>query len=104
MKTKQILMLTTAALCGLAATRAGAEAAANTPMGYAELRLPGDGATTLLGINLIGKPPYAGLASAVGENTVTVNTAPRQSRQQHPVRLFQCIGCRDSRFLECRGS
>ena len=80
MKTKQILMLTTAALCGLAATRAGAEAVATTPMGYTELRLPGDGATTLLGINLIGKPPYAGRASAVGENTVTVDAADLSER------------------------
>jgi len=42
------------------------EVVSTTPEGAMSLTIPGGGATSVIGINLIGKPPYAGRASAIG--------------------------------------
>ncbi|EIP99995.1 CBM6-containing protein,putative carbohydrate-binding protein [Opitutaceae bacterium TAV1] len=59
---------------------ADGQTAVTTPQGVTTLRLPGDGATGVIGINLIAKPAYTGPVSAVDANTVTVDTVDLDRR------------------------
>jgi len=72
MSTQNIIAVT-AALLGLAGTQAQATTVASTPVGVTEITIPGGGATSVIGINLIETPPFVGRASAVGASTVTVS-------------------------------
>jgi len=73
-------MKPTSFIIGLAAAAflaraTAAEEFSTTPVGVTTVSIPGGGATSVIGINLIEKPAYVGRASAVGANTVNVTSA-----------------------------
>ncbi len=59
---------------------ANGQTAVTTPQGVTVPHLPGNGATGVIGINLMAKPAYVGPVSAVGTNTVTVSAVDLAQR------------------------
>lgn len=69
---KYIINALTLTLIGLVTMKANATTVFTTPLGFTEIQILGDGATSVIGINLIQKETFTGRASAVGAGTVSV--------------------------------
>jgi hypothetical protein len=58
----------------------GGTTVVTTPVGFNSLTIPGGGKLSILGMNLIAKPVFAGQASSVGPNTVDVGSVDLTQR------------------------